>query len=479
MAGSFAEHLNRCVYQGLYEPAHPAADEWGFREDVKEWIRRSGMTAIRYPGGNFVSAYHWKDGVGPREKRPVRFDPAWRTTETNQVGIDEFARLTRQTGTEMLLSVNLGTGTPQEAAELVEYCNLPGGTYYSDLRRQNGTEQPHDVRLWYVGNEMDGPWQIGQLNAQDYAKKCRETAKMMKAVDPTIQLAACGSCTNEAGHASYGIWDRIVLQEVYELIDYLSIHRYYGYEIQQDFLYPRPETRRDIPGMPQDLEGMITTLLGVIDSTKGILRSRHQVNLCVDELSMLPKHITHPSGAVYDAFSQYDAAVYGALLCTLINHADRIKVHCQSLIVNENGLFATIPMGEVIPQSILYPFMDLAGCVGAEALRASGEWPKIATDHFGHAPCGVSACVYHKEKGEVQVLAANLSPDESVALDLQLAGFETVQPLEHIELFCKDADAMNTHLTPDAVKPVRRELSLHTPVNLHPHSWNVLRLKVG
>lgn len=478
MAGSFVEHLNRCVYDGIYELGHPKADALGFREDVKELIRRTGIRALRYPGGNFASAYHWKDGIGPREARPRRFDPAWRRIETNQVGIDEFARYAKEVHAEMLLTVNLGTGTPQEAAELVEYCNLPGGTEYSDLRRKNGAEAPHDVRLWYLGNEMDGPWQMGQMSAHEYAVKCRETAKMMKAVSPEIELVACGSCSNEIGHRTYGIWDRIVLEEVYEQVDYLSLHRYYGYDIRQEFIYPRPETRQDGPWMPVDLEEMITTILGVIDSTKGLLHSRHQVHLCFDELSMLPRHITHDSGAVYDAFTQYAAVIYGALLCVLLNHADRIKVHCQSLIVNENGLFSTLPMGGVIEQCIAYPYRHLAECVGGTVLRPCADYPRIRTEHYGDAPCAASACVYMQERGEVRVLVSNLSLDEPLELELQLTGFERAHLLEHVELYHEDPEAMNTHVTPDAVRPVSRSQSLSQPIRLRPHSWNLLRITV-
>lgn len=244
---SFVEHLGRCVYQGIYQPGHPTADGNGFREDVKALVRELGVTGLRYPGGNFVSGYDWKDGVGPRENRPVRRDMAWNVLETNQVGINEFAQFAADCGAEVLLAVNLGTGTPMEAAELVEYCNEKENTCWSILRKSHGVKKPHGFRVWYLGNEMDGEWQIHMLKAEEYARKAREAAKMTRWKDPDIELAACGSCTNEAGHKTFGDWDLRVLEECYEYIDYLSLHRYFNYNPQKRLAYPMYDDVSDIP----------------------------------------------------------------------------------------------------------------------------------------------------------------------------------------------------------------------------------------
>ena len=237
MFGSFVEHLGRCVYGGIYEPEHETADANGFRGDVKELMKELGVTHIRYPGGNFVSGYDWKDGVGPKEKRPVRKDMAWNVLETNQVGTNEFAALMKELGIDLTMAVNLGTGTPKDAGELVEYCNVKGGTYWSELRKSHGVEEPYGFKTWCLGNEMDGEWQICMHTAEEYARLCKETAKIVKWMDPKAETIACGSCTNEIGHSTFGDWDRKVLEECYDYIDYLSLHRYFNYNPRKQLAY--------------------------------------------------------------------------------------------------------------------------------------------------------------------------------------------------------------------------------------------------
>ncbi|HSK68616.1 MAG TPA: alpha-L-arabinofuranosidase, partial [Candidatus Limnocylindria bacterium] len=188
--GSFIEHLGRAVYGGIYEPGHPAADALGFRRDVLDLVKPLGMSVIRYPGGNFVSGFNWEDSVGPRESRPKRLDLAWGTTETNEVGLHEFVTWARQAGSDVMYAVNLGTRGPDAAREIVEYANHPGGTALSDLRVKNGAREPLGIKLWCLGNEMDGPWQMGQKTAYEYGRVANEAAKMMKWVDPSIELVA-------------------------------------------------------------------------------------------------------------------------------------------------------------------------------------------------------------------------------------------------------------------------------------------------
>ena len=211
--GSFIEHLGRAVYTGIYEPGHKEADEQGFRRDVLKLVKELGASIVRYPGGNFVSGYNWTDGIGPQKDRPRRLDYAWLSVETNQIGIDEFVDWCKKADTQVMAAVNLGTGTPQDAGYMLEYCNYPSGTYWSDLRIKNGHKEPHNIKVWCLGNEMDGPWQTCGLSAQDYGKKALETAKIMKLVDPTIQIVACGSSTPLL--PTYPEWDRIVLEHVY------------------------------------------------------------------------------------------------------------------------------------------------------------------------------------------------------------------------------------------------------------------------
>ena len=224
--GSFIEHLGRAVYGGIYEPGHPLADELGFRTDVIEAVKNLGVPVVRYPGGNFVSGFRWEDSVGPAAERPRRLDLAWFTTETNEVGLHEFAAWAEKVGAEVMYAVNLGTRGPEQARDVVEYANHRGGSALSDRRIANGRREPFDIRLWCLGNEMDGPWQMGQKTAVEYGRTANEAAKMMKWVDPTIEVVACGSSSSEM--PTFGDWELTMLNECYDNIDYVSLHRYYG-----------------------------------------------------------------------------------------------------------------------------------------------------------------------------------------------------------------------------------------------------------
>ena len=224
--GSFLEHLGRAVYTGVYDPGSPLADAKGLRRDVAEQIKGLGVPMVRYPGGNFVSGYNWLDGVGPRTARPTVIDRAWNTLETNQFGTNEFMDWCRLVGTEPLLGMNFGTGSAEMAVAYVEYCNVEKGTKWSELRRSHGYDRPHGVRTWCLGNEMDGPWQIGQLQARDYGRKARDVARQMRGIDRGLQLIACGS--SGTNMPTYLVWDREVLEECFDQVDGISLHAYYG-----------------------------------------------------------------------------------------------------------------------------------------------------------------------------------------------------------------------------------------------------------
>ena len=223
--GGFVEHLGRHVYSGIYEPGHPTADADGFRQDVIDLVKELGVSTIRYPGGNFVSGFRWEDSVGPREQRPRRLDLAWHSTETNEVGLHEFSDWLEKVGSELMLAVNLGTRGVAEALDLLEYCNLPSGTFLSQKRIDNGREKPFDVRMWCLGNEMDGPWQLGHRSADDYGKLAAQTAKALRQLDPDVQLVVCGSSARNM--PTFGEWERVVLSHTYDDVDYISCHAYY------------------------------------------------------------------------------------------------------------------------------------------------------------------------------------------------------------------------------------------------------------
>src|SRR6185503_2017930 len=266
--GSFVEHMGRCVYTGIYEPGHETADAEGFRGDVADLVRELGTPVLRYPGGNFVSGYTWEDGIGPRESRPTRLDLAWRSLEPNQVGVDEFATWTRGVGSAPIMAVNLGTRGVDAARNLLEYTNHPGGTYWSDLRRRNGYAEPHDVKLWCLGNEMDGPWQIGHKTADEYARLAAETAKAMRRVDPTIELVACGS--SHSRMPTFGTWEATVLAEAYDVVDYLSLHSYYE---------QRGDDRASFLASGVNLDRFIEATIATCDYARAVGRHKKKMNL--------------------------------------------------------------------------------------------------------------------------------------------------------------------------------------------------------
>ena len=270
--GSFVEHLGRCVYDGIYEPGHATADEHGYRSDVIELVRELGVSTIRYPGGNFVSGYRWEDGIGPAQDRPRRLDLAWHSTETNQVGIDEFAIWLKKVDSELMYAVNLGTRGVQEALDVLEYANIRSGTALSDQRIANGTSEPHNVRMWCLGNEMDGPWQLGHGTARDYAELASKTARAMRQVDPDLELVVCGS--SSAQMPTFGKWERVVLEETYDDIDFISCHAYYE---------PVDEDYGSFLASAVNMDRFIDSVVATADHVKAVRGSDKTVNISFDE----------------------------------------------------------------------------------------------------------------------------------------------------------------------------------------------------
>jgi len=273
--GSFLEHLGRAIYGGIFEPGSPLADQNGFRRDVLNEIKTIAVPIVRYPGGNFVSGYDWLDGVGPRASRPAVLDRAWNSIDTNQFGTNEFLSWCRATGAEPLLGLNFGTGTAEKAAALVEYCNVAAGTRWSDLRRRHGVEEPWGVTRFCLGNEMDGPWQIGHMTAEEYGRKAVDAARQMRAVDPRLQLVACGS--SGPGMATYLEWDRVVLEECYDQVDAISLHRYFG--LSSDAV--KDDARFLASNL--EMERQIEDVSAVCDYVRGRKRSAKRLWLSFDE----------------------------------------------------------------------------------------------------------------------------------------------------------------------------------------------------
>lgn len=379
--GSFVEHLGRCVYTGIYEPGHPSADDAGLRTDVLELVRELGVTAIRYPGGNFVSGYRWEDSVGPVEDRPRRLDLAWHSTETNRFGLSEYIAFLRKLGPEAepMMAVNLGTRGVAEALELQEYANHPSGTALSELRAAHGDKEPFGIRLWCLGNEMDGPWQTGHKTAAEYGRLAAETARAMRQADPAVELVACGS----SGQAmpTFGAWEATVLQETYDLVDYISLHAYYE---------PADGDVDSFLASAVDMESFIENVVATADHVGARLKSKKKINLSFDEwnvwyLSQWEEHARtfgqtdwpEAPRLLEDSYSVTDAVVLGSLLIALLRHADRVTVACLAQLVNVIAPIMTEPGGPAWRQTTFFPFAQASKYGRGEVLDVRVDSPSV------------------------------------------------------------------------------------------------------
>src|SRR4051794_16510723 len=355
--GSFLEHLGRAVYTGVYEPGSRHADAKGFRSDVAREVKELGVPIVRYPGGNFISGYNWLDGVGPKAQRPTVLDRAWNSTETNQFGTNEFIEWCGMVAAEPLLGLNFGTGSVEMAVAYVEYCNLDRGTRWSELRRAHGYERPHNVRSWCLGNEMDGPWQIGQLQAREYGRKARDAAKQMRVVDPDLQLIACGS--SGTFMPTYLTWDREVLEECYDQVDGVSLHAYYGNTRE----WSGSSTARFL-AMNLDMDRHIHEISAVCDYVQGLQKSSKRLWLSFDEWNVWyrvrdaratdGKRAAAPH-LLEEVYNLEDALLVGGFINTLLRNSDRVRVACLAQLVNVIAPLVTNDTG-VLRQSTYYPY---------------------------------------------------------------------------------------------------------------------------
>jgi len=480
--GSFIEHLGRAVYTGIYEPGHPLADENGFRNDTAALVKELDVSVVRYPGGNFVSGYNWEDGVGPVDARPVRLDLAWSTKESNRFGTNEFAAWAKKVNTEVMMAVNLGTRGVQAAGNLVEYCNFSGGTYYSDLRKSHGAAAPHDIKLWCLGNEMDGSWQICHRTAEEYGRTALETAKIMKWTDPSIELAACGSSSFKMPH--FGDWEKTVLEHVYEHVDYISLHTYFA------------NRENDVPnflGRSLQMDSFIKTVAGICDLVKAKKNSKKTVNLSFDEWNVwyhsndADKKIEKWSYApplLEDIYNMADALAAGCMLITLLNNADRVKIACLAQLVNVIAPIMTDNKG-AWRQTIFYPFMDASRYGRGTALRCPVKVDKYDSKEFCDIPYLDTAAVHNRDKNEINIFAVNRNLNETLNLEAEIAGFGNASFIEHRVLRNDDLSACNS-AAGENVKPVvsnngkidGKDGAQKLEINLPPASWNVIRLAV-
>ncbi|NJP99522.1 arabinosylfuranosidase ArfA [Streptomyces zingiberis] len=479
--GSFVEHLGRCVYTGVFEPGHPAADEAGLRTDVLGLVRELGVTTLRYPGGNFVSNYRWEDGTGPREERPRRLDLAWRSTETNRFGLGEFMDFAGKAGAEPMLAVNLGTRGVAEALELQEYANHPGGTELSDRRVAHGAKDPYGIRLWCLGNEMDGPWQTGHKTAEEYGRLAAETARAMRQLDPDVELVACGS-SNQA-MPTFAAWEATVLAECYDLVDHISLHAYYE-ETGGD--------RDSFLASAVDMESFIENVVATCDHIGARLKSPKRISLSFDEwnvwyLSRYEAEAQRNPGTweeaprlLEDHYSVTDAVVSGSLLIALLRHADRVTVACLAQLVNVIAPILTEPGGPAWRQTTFFPFAQASRYGRGRVLTVTPTGPSHGTARHGEVPLLHATAVLDETTGAVTVFAVNRDLHRPLPLEVTLHGLAVERVAEHSVLADADPEARNTLADPERVAPHPAEgTSLAGGVlraELEPLSWNVIRL---
>lgn len=475
--GSFIEHLGRAVYEGIYQPGSPFADEQGFRKDTLEVVKELGVPVVRYPGGNFVSGYKWEDGVGPRDQRPKRIDLAWSVVETNEVGLNEFSDWAKKADAEVMMAVNLGTRGVAEAMELLEYCNLDQGTHYSELRRAHGYEKPHNIKLWCLGNEMDGPWQIGHKTAQEYGRLANETAKVMKGIDPSIELVVCGS--SNSGMPTFGDWEATVLDHCYDSVDYISLHTYYG---------DHDRDSKTFLANNLDMDRFITDVANICDFVKAKKRSKKTIGLSFDEWNVWYhsheqdqklERWTQAPHQLEDVYDFQDALLVGSMLITLLRHADRVKIACMAQLVNVIAPIMTSDTG-VWRQTIYYPYWLTCKYGRGTVLQTLVDVPTYKNKKYGDVPYVDCVTVHNEEENELVIFAVNKDLEEEISLTMGLRQFADYDIIQHIVLHDEDLYAVNTEQEPDRIVPSERKDSTVCDGVLSavlPHkSWNMLRL---
>jgi len=475
--GSFIEHVGRAVYGGIYDPGNPKSDRNGFRQDVIEMIKKLNVPLVRYPGGNFVSGFNWEDSIGPRQQRPTRLDLAWFTNESNEFGLHEFCDWSRQAGSQVMYAVNLGTRGPDAARNIVEYANHNGGSYWSDLRRKNGADRPFGIKLWCLGNEMDGPWQTGQKTAYEYGRSANEAAKVMKWVDPSIELVACGSSYYEM--PTFGAWELEMLEQCYENVDYVSLHRY----------YQNPSD--DLPNFlakSMDMDAFIKTVVSLCDAAGGKKRSKKKLNLSFDEWNiwyhsnaqdkqvLAQNRWGQSPHLLEDVYNFEDALLVGGLLITLLRNSDRVKIACLAQLVNAIAPIMTSQRG-CWAQTIYWPFLHASQYGRGTALLPKINSPRYSSTDYDDVPL-IDAAAVLGDDGSLNIFALNRSAGSDIKLTCDLRAFGNIVFKEQIVLHHDNPKANNTENEPDEVKPVVQHECVSNDgifsILLPALSWNVL-----
>lgn len=463
LLGAFLEHLGRAIYTGVYEPGSALADAKGFRTDVIAAVKGLGVPIMRYPGGNFVSGYNWLDGVGPKNKRPTVLERAWNSLETNQFGTNDFMDWCKLVSTEPLLGFNLGTGTSEMAVAYVEYCNVDKGTKWSDLRRSHGYEQPHNVRYWCLGNEMDGPWQMGRMPAREYGRKARDIAQQIRVIDGGLQLIACGSSNTIM--PTYLTWDREVLEECYDQVDGISLHNYYG---NTKALTGNSSAR--YLAMNLDMERQIREIAAVCDYVQGLQKSPKRLWLSFDEWNVWYRARSGPftdgqrafaPKLLEEVYNLEDALLVGGFLNTLLRQSDRVRVGCLAQIINVIAPLVTNETS-VLRQSIYYPYawalqyargrvLDLQVESETYPIVADGLQADVARDD--QVPFVDVTATINPQNGQACVLMLNRDLESERELVLEWRDPTPTRVLACQTLTGPDLKAFNTFEQPQRVVP--------------------------
>ncbi len=474
MFSSFIEHLGRAVYGGIYNPKHPLSDKDGFREDVIETIKQLNLSLVRYPGGNFVSGYFWEDGIGPKEKRPTKKEEAWHSIETNEVGIDEFMKWANKTGVEVMMAVNLGIGTTQNAKNLVEYANSDGDGKYAKLREQYGNKKPYKIHYWGLGNEMDGEWQIGHLPADKYVEKAKEAAHMMRSVDPDIKFIACGSSMIDM--PTFPEWDRTVLDGLYDEIDYLSIHQYFFESTTED----------DFFASYLAMNKYIETFRCLLNYVQTKHRYKKPIYLCFDEYNVwynngkLPEEYEFAPAILEENQSMKDCLVFGGLLNALINNCDVVKIACLAQLINVIAPIMTKDDGGILLNTIWYPYLHFCQHMRGKAIKSLVLGGETFPSRYGDAYYISQAIV---EKDDELVIQLVNYAKEDTEVDLQLSGYELLEVTSHLKMHHEDLSKRNTFDHPKEIIPQDEQgktkmANGHLLVKLDKLSWNCIHLRI-
>ncbi len=469
--GNFIEHLGRCIDGGIFEEKSPLSDANGFRKDVLDAVKKLNVTLLRWPGGNFSSNYRWADGLGPRDQRPPRLEMAWGTVESNRFGTHEFLNYVETLGTEPYICANLGTGTWTEAQQWVEYCNSKEDTAMTRLRRQNGRQAPWKVTYWGLGNEMDGPWQMGHRSAEDYGKFALEAAKLMKWTDPTVKLIAAGSSNFGPGSDWTG-WNRTVLQFLNQHADYLSLHMYVGNQAN-DF--------GDFVASSVELDHRIKTAGGIIDAALSGQPGNRKIYIAWDEWNVWYRARGNQERGrriLEERYNLEDALVVATFLNTFVNHADIVKIANMAQLVNVIAPIFSDQQGLFL-QTIYYPLQLFAGNTRGKALELFVDSPKYKTRRFDDVP--YLDCSAGYENGTVVLNVVNRHRDQPIETEFELEDKQFAGPVAVSEVNGPDIKSENdfgktlVKTTERSAATDGRKLRYRFP----PHSYTMLKGKLA